>query len=716
MTNIQKSDYKMLIAFTILAIIFTYPVCLSIISGDKFPGLGDVYWFLWDLWWHNKALTEFNSPYYTTYMFYPTGVNLAFSTLTPFNALLSVPLQLIFGLIRTYNILWILSFIISGYGTFLLVKYLTGDIKAAFISGLIFMFSPYHFAHALGHLNLITIEWIPFYILFLFKIISDDKIKNAIYAGIFLSLVFMSDYYYILYMSFFTSIFLLYYLFSDKKVILKKDILKRFLIMTAAFILIISPLVYPLIKELLTSKSNYMYIGGFETYSADILGFFIPTQFHPIFKDYVNPIYNNFTGNMAENTVFIGYTALFLALIAILKIKTKEIRFWTLSAIIALILTLGPILHINGELIRTIKLPYSLLMNIPIVSIARVPSRWDVLVMLSIAVLAGYGSSYIFQKSDKISDKRYRNSILSNKNLTIIFSCLILFEFLAIPYPMASAKVPEFYYQLKNDTDNYAILEIPITNYVPSFQSDILYYQTVHEKKLVGGYVSRMSQSTMEFIESTPILSQLNRRQYPSTKYELTDILNQNDSDIGRSVLNYYNIRYIVIHSSAVDQNYINFSNHLLRTTLNVQPKTEDDLIIYEINKSNIKQPFMLIGNGWYREEDWTNGPGRWMDGNSTIKIMSPRDINATLFFDVGSFYKNGNLHIYTNEKLVGEYIVELQGNTLKNISVPIILKKGENTVRFDSGKGVSPLDIGLSTDSRELSLGFQNITLVYLR
>ena len=41
-------------------------------------------------------------------------------------------------------------------------------------------------------------------------------------------------------------------------------------------------------------------------------------------------------------------------------------------------------------------LPYAVLMHIPILSLARVPDRWDVLVMMSLAVLRPDMAAVIF--------------------------------------------------------------------------------------------------------------------------------------------------------------------------------------------------------------------------------------------------------------------------------------------------------------------------------
>lgn len=541
---------KVIGLYIILTIIFTYPVAFSL---DKIPGkIGDNYFFLWTLWWYKKALLGLSSPYDTIYIFYPTGANLAFSTLTPFNAILSIPLQLIVGLVYTYNILYLISFIIAGYGTYLLVKYLINDIGVAIISGLIFMFSPYHFIHGLvGHLNLLTIEWIPFYILYLFKTVDEDKIRNSIYTAIFLLFVALSEYQYLIFMLFFSLFFLIYY--RNK---LKLNVIKRLLLSTMIFGMIFFPFAYPLLKEIIISHSNYMYSGGFRKFSADLLGFFVPSRMNPILVKYLPKV---FVG------ISMGYTVLLLASIAILKVKKKEIRFWTLSTLIFLIFSLGPKLHINGKMLDFVPLPYSILMNIPIISMARTPTRWDVLVILSLAVLSGYGLNYLFKENKYIK--------LNNvKYIMIIISTLIIFEYLAIPVPMSDAKIPQFYQELRKDHENYSIFELPATK----ANSHYMYYQTLHEKKMVNGYISRQPPYTMKFRKKLFI----NQLYYLSKNDNITD----NITEYGKTILNNYSIRYIILHEQYMKKGQIDIANNLLKNISMKKRYKEDKLIVYRID------------------------------------------------------------------------------------------------------------------------------------
>lgn len=710
----SKENIIVLIIYVIISIILTYPVAFS----DKIIGDGtDTYWYMWDLWHFKTSLLNFDNPYYTQYIYYPIGINLTFSAVTPFNAVLSIPLQLIFDLNITYKILWLMSFFISGYGAYLLTKYLTNDVRASFISGLIFSFSPYHFSHAIGHLNLATIEWIPFYILFLFKTVQEKKIINVVYTSFFLFLVAMSDYYYLMFISFFTLIFICYILIQGNigdADIQKRDIIKRLCMMIIIFGLIFSPFAYSMIKELISTE--YMYDDGFVGYSADLLAFFIPTQFHPVFKDYVSPIYKNFTGNLAEYHVFIGYTVLFLAILAILKIKTKIVKFWTLCAIIFFIFSLGPILHINGifsipveEYTTYIPLPYLLITKIPIISIARALSRWDVLLVMSVAVLAGFGLSYI----NNIQNSENKNN---KKNIIfMILSGLIIFEFLAIPYPVTNTNIPKFYYELANDSENYAILEIP--DYADHVTlSMFMYYQTVHKKRLINGYTSRTPRSSIEFKLITPLIRDLHLTMIDSKIPELrNDITNINITDIGPSILNYYNVQYIIVHKNYLKKEQVEYVDNILTNELRYESKiyneSEDDLIVYRVEKVPLKSFMIIRDNGdWYdlEQDSENNFSQQWMANNASIFVYSvSRDSN--LYIKTKSFYKPRPLYIYSNDELIHRQIIN---TSVEDINIK--LKEGKNMIKFYSPDGCQrPIDILESKDIRCLSMEFENISII---
>jgi hypothetical protein len=581
------SRYKVgavvLATYAVLTIIFTYPVAFS---ANTIPGVGgDGYWFLWDFWAFKNAIFTHTNPLYTSYIFYPIGVNLAFSTTSFFNAALSIPLQLIWGLPQAYTFIWLMSFALSGYGAFALMRYLGGSTKVAFISGLIFMLCPYHFAHALGHMNLIATAWIPLYTLFFLKTIRENKMLNPVFAALFLSITAFCDLYYVIYLVTLSVLLVAYYFWTERKQASFAGILRRTGLAIVIFVGLTLPLVFPMFQELLHG-GNYEYISGsFSKYSADLVAFVVPSILNPLFSSEVAPLYQHLTGGVAEQTVFLGYVGLVLSAVAIIKQRTREVRFWALALGIFLVLSLGPVLQVNGVVVRVpnaipyignaaVPLPYYVLMHLPVFSIARVTSRWDIMVMLCVSVLSGYGLQYLVNRSHS------SGRIVRKENvLCVVVAGLILLEFLSVPYPVATTAVPAFYQKMGTDPQDYAVLEV--YNQTNWETAHIMYYQTISHKQLVSGYVSRLPPGSLHFIETDPVVRFL---------YNIQGIkpgAAVNTTSLDPSELSRYNIKYVIVHREDLTQAQINLVQALFKKASKGAPVVyeEGPMIVYAINK-----------------------------------------------------------------------------------------------------------------------------------
>ncbi len=533
MQNKKKSDIStnllVIVGYTVFTLIMTYPIIFRL--GDSVIGNGgDAYWFINIMWWFKKSLLNPNLSFYnTTYLYYPTGASLAFSDTAPFLMIISLPLQILFGRIITYNILILSSFILSAFGTYLLVEYLTKDKKASFVAGIIFSFCPAHLMHALGHLNISSIQWLPFFVLYFLKTMKDGNKKDAVLASLFLSIASLYTWYNAVYLLLFVGFYIVFNLFDDKEKILDRKVIENLALIGVLSFLLVLPFAYPMLIEM--GKSTYMIPSPNESvfYSADLMGFFIPSALHPLFGQYFTHFYEQFTGNMVENTTYIGYTVIFLVVYYVFKNRKKlgETKFWIWSAAFFFIMSLGPMLHVGGRthftvFDMTVPLPYSVLYyTLPIIRITRVPARVTLMLMLSLAVLAGYGIKELFKHSEKLLGK------ISKKDIAVvIISCLVIFEFIMVPYTVRRVYVPEFYKQMAAEKEDYAIIEVPFNKDV-FLLCDYMYYQTIHEKRVVGGYLSRTPEYAIEFIKNTPVISNY------WDMHEESDILNQNLSKIG---------------------------------------------------------------------------------------------------------------------------------------------------------------------------------------
>ena len=156
---------------------------------------------------------------------------------------------------------------------------------------------------------------------------------------------------------------------------------------------------------------------------------------------------------------------------------------------------------------------------------------------------------------------------------------------------------------------------------------------------------------------------------------------------------------------------------------LGVKPIVSDNkrLYFFDMTRYNqqIKSNFsenknIQVGfnSGWHGIENWTGTQTRWMQADATILAISPDNRTATLGLQALSFYRNRTLEITGDGALAVRVAVP---TVFMNVSVPIHLAKGTNTVRLHVPEGCErPSDIKElnNPDSRCLSIAMQNLTL----
>ena len=157
--------------YAAFAVVLTWPLVrhLSTHVPGSYTWALDEYTFLWNSWWFRYALTHLHqNPLHSTYTFYPLGISLVLYTYNLFNAAVALPLQSFLSLPAISNLTFLLATVLSGYGTFLLVRYLlrSPDAQAgrpasrlaepaALLAGLIYAFGSYRMVYAsIGHYDM----------------------------------------------------------------------------------------------------------------------------------------------------------------------------------------------------------------------------------------------------------------------------------------------------------------------------------------------------------------------------------------------------------------------------------------------------------------------------------------------------------------------------------------------------------------------------------
>lgn len=498
-------DLIPLLSYILCSLLFTYPLVLRLSTHVPGEATGDIPVYIWNLWWVRESLLAGISPLSSDFIFAPQSVSLAFHPLVFVKAFLALPLLSLVSAWTAYNLLVLFTFSAAGYAMHLLARQLTGSAPAAWIAGLVYGFSPFMLARGQGHLNYLSSEWMPLYILCLLRLLATGRRRWAVGAGIFLLLTAYCEYYYLIYLTLFTFLYLAYRAWRAPADILDRCFLTNFGLMGLIAAIGFSPILWALFR---LRESSYLYGGwsGSAKLGTDLLAFVAPPPGSLLYGDVCQALYRKFSGgNAMEGTVFVGYVVLGLVAWAIWRLRQEEaVRPWLWLALIYSLLSLGPLLHIGGDFVFgagpvrfAVPLPYIAIHYLPLIKGARVPARFDIMVELCLAVLCAFSLRTLLQRTARVW------------LLALGIASLIALECFRLPYPTSEVSIPAIYRQIAADERDVSVLEVPLgwrTGWETtgrSFDAQQL-YQTVHGKRLIGGFAARVPPSQLEEMSNLP--------------------------------------------------------------------------------------------------------------------------------------------------------------------------------------------------------------------
>ena len=449
---------------------------------DNFIGndTGDVYEMARNIWWFKFAIQNGEPLFYQTWLGYPDGINGIIFISVPLQYFPMWAFAFIMPIALAYNLTVILWMALNGWTMMFLVRYLLRDETEAWIppilSGLVYMTFPLFQGHlAEGHAGLILGWASPLYIWALFRFTST---QDHIWRWLFASILFfyLSTTGHIL-QSIYVLIPLTGTFLLGKLCLGDWQAVRRIMGMGILASIVLLAALFPAILDA-TSETSYASTGGYSRYSADLLAIASPSFFHPFFDSFLNYPRRVLGTNLAEGMAYIGIIAGILAIISI--IKQKDSRWWFLLGFIAWIFSLGPVLKIFDQAIDGIPLPFALLQNLPGFSLARSPARFNFTLAIALAVLVGYGVTWLWQQRSE----KWRYVI------ALLLALGIAWEYQSFwGQPLRTAILPQEIINLRDDTSIEAIFNIPYQHALSA--KDALFLQTGHEQPLIAGQITR---------------------------------------------------------------------------------------------------------------------------------------------------------------------------------------------------------------------------------
>ena len=736
----------------LLTLLLTYPLLFHI--GTHVPGSDlwahDEYTFVWNLWWFKYALLNLNqSPLSSAFIFYPVGVNLALYTYTLFNAALALPLLPYLPLPLVSNLLTIFSFVMSGYGAYLLARSEIAALIAdgaqgpsaagnrpptldliALVAAVAYAFTTSKFVYtAIGHYNMVGTEWIPFCAMYGLRALRSGKPRDALLAGLFLALALYVDMIFGVLLAFLMLI--LAWFGREARRVGWSRLVPMLVLMGAVGAVLYLPVLVPVLQELLFADYNLKGWGDAQKLSVDLLGFFSPSALSP----WSGLDWNRELTSVAQgkgrfsdvNTVFVGYATAIVAAVGAFAFRRRA-RAWLAGAIAFALLALGPLLQIGGmstfdlEGMKVdVPLPFIALHYIPIVQVNRVPNRFSEVLVLCVAILVGYGTLFIVSKLSMI------NARLPLIALGLVGTLLVL-EHLSVPLPLSDASVPAFYAQLAADTDDYTILQLPL-GWRNSFgtlgaeDTRVQYYQSVHHKRILGGNTSRNQPFKFDYFASLPIVSSLLALEDYQTVPPEVRAFDQSYAD---EFVRFFNVRYVVVHPAVPGRHpYDDTRSAALEYLLNVLPLdpllTSNELSVYRVRRTPLPADLVIDfgepaarayqGMGWDREEQISGTRANWATGTQAqvfIPVESVSDFRLT--FSALPFTFAGAppqaVSVAVNDRLRLAPLALSAGWNTYRLDVPAsALQRGLNVLTFDFTYARTPHEVVGTADTRALSV-----------
>jgi len=570
-----------LLGYAAVAVAFTWPLLPHISTHLTGSPAGDTGVYVWNQWvFQHELLSNRQSPYFTDKIFSLSGTraNLSLHNYTAFQDLVALPLMPWLGVVATFNVVYLLMTVLTGYAAFLLVRQVTGGWAEAWLAGVLFAWSPALVTRGGAHFSLVAAAPLALFMLLLLRTADRQRLRDALALGLTCAWAASADAYYAVYCVILAALFMVARVMTIRRPAVRprrravpwtldvllfcvgglvvsmlisggwqitvlgrvasmrslytpmllltllacariawsyrpnvapydgRSLLRALRLSTTAGLVaaaVLSPVLYAAALRVAQGRwDRDQVFWRSSPRGVDLAAFVLPNPNHPLAPDSLRAWLTPRPDAYFENVASLTFVALF-AIAAAWRAGWRIPRFWGGLALVFGALSLGPFVHLLGTN-TYIPGPWAFLRYVPIFGLARTPSRFSIVLMLVVAVLFGAALYWLGQRWP-----HRRRAIVA------AVAALLFIELFPAPRPVYSAAVPQIYSHIAAvRDDSVRVLELPFgvrdgTRSVGNFSARSQYFQTVHRKPLIGGYLSRVSRRRFADIQREPMTNAL---------------------------------------------------------------------------------------------------------------------------------------------------------------------------------------------------------------
>ncbi len=606
--RVLKRDLLMpILLYLAIALIFGRSILPHF--GTEMAGLGgDSSLFAWD-YWHVFDSLQNHRPLLTTNMaFFPQVVPLYYHTMDWFNSFVASVLLLKLGMVATYNVLWFASLALSAFCTYVLLYSVSSNRNASMAIAPVFGLSPFFLVHGLGHMDIISAEFLPLFLLLAYAGLTKRKVWICVCAGIALALAGLCDFQQIIFGCVLLIGLFIGFWWKPRSMELPEIIehVKLIVVILATGAVLLCPLVIPMV---LASPPGHEFnqSGEAGAFKADPLDFVCVSGMSELARGmgleqtvYKVPI---------ETTLTPGIAVLLLACYAMLR-SFKKLFVWYAAGLAAIILACGPFLTFHGyspsPLISVallgfpgnafsqpfdfheflfgaqllvaapsrfltagveLRLPFEYVQNaFPMFNAFRVPARIGMCFLLCAGVLATFGLSDVMDSAAKRFGK------IGSLAVCVAVLLLVIGEYFPAYYATWKAPISPFYAVIARDAPMHPVVNLPLGPY-PANDFD----PTVHHQPVFALFISRTPAYAYKLIFGNPFLGYCATFGTIHAPIVATRAAQSaSDQRAGLAQLQMLGVRYVIVHKNEVPESSVRTADREFTTKLGMREVWDD--------------------------------------------------------------------------------------------------------------------------------------------
>jgi hypothetical protein len=175
---------RAVVLYALLTVALTWPLAARLHIMDP----GDSAFFAWALGWGIHALTTSPSMLPHANIFHPHRYALGLDEPVLGTTVLALPLApLTDDAVLMFNLVRLLTFVLTGLGTYLLAREIGCPEAPALFAGAAFAFSPIR-TDQIAHLSTLGTQWLALVLLFAFRYFRTGLLRHALLAALFFTL------------------------------------------------------------------------------------------------------------------------------------------------------------------------------------------------------------------------------------------------------------------------------------------------------------------------------------------------------------------------------------------------------------------------------------------------------------------------------------------------------------------------------------------------